>query len=116
MVTGEAPVHELAIAESIVEAVQTQTGSRTVRAVRLRVGRLSGVLPDALTFSFELATSGTPLEGADLVIDEPAGWLHCRTCGRDIGRDDLILLCDCGSADVEVTAGRELALMSVEVA
>jgi hydrogenase nickel incorporation protein HypA/HybF len=115
MVIWEARMHELAIAEGIVDAVRTRAGDRAVRAVRLQVGRLSGVIPDALTFSFEVATSGTTLEGATLLIDEPPGRLHCRTCGRDVGRDDLLLLCDCGSADVEVLAGRELALLSVEV-
>jgi len=108
-------MHELAIAESLVEAVQARTGRQTVRSVRLQVGRLSGVVPDALMFAFERAVQGTPLEGAQLLIDEPAGWLHCRTCQADQGRDDLILLSECGSADVEVTAGRELALLSVEV-
>jgi hydrogenase nickel incorporation protein HypA/HybF len=116
MVIREAEMHELAIAESIVQAVRSRLGDRPVRSVRLRVGQLSGVLTDALTFSFELAAHGTPLEGAQLFIDEPRGRLHCRSCGRDVGRDDLVLLCECGSADVEVTAGRELALLSVEVA
>jgi hydrogenase nickel incorporation protein HypA/HybF len=107
-------MHELAIAESVVEAVQARTGRRTVHLVRLQVGRLSGVIPDALTFAFELAAQGTPLEGARLLIDEPAARLHCRTCQADQSQDDLILLCECGSADVELTAGRELALLSVE--
>jgi hydrogenase nickel incorporation protein HypA/HybF len=111
MVIREAEMHELAIAESIVQAVQSRIGDRPVRSVHLQVGQLSGVVTDALTFSFELAASGTPLEGAELLIDEPRG----RTCGHDVGRDDLLLLCECGSADVEVTAGRELALVSVEV-
>jgi hydrogenase nickel incorporation protein HypA/HybF len=115
MVSVEAEMHELAIAESVVEAVQARTGDQTVRSVRLQVGRLSGVVPGALMFAFELATQGTPLEDARLLIDEPAGRLHCRTCQVDQGTDDLILLCTCGSADVEVTAGRELALLSVEV-
>ena len=115
MVGVEAEMHELAIAESLVEAVQARTGGQTVRSVRLQVGRLSGVVPEALMFAFELAAQGTLLEGAHLVIDEPAGRLHCRTCQADQGNDDLILLCACGSADVEVTAGRELALLSVEV-
>jgi hydrogenase nickel incorporation protein HypA/HybF len=115
MVIPEAEMHELAIAESIVQAVQSRIGDRPVRSVHLQVGQLSGVLTDALTFSFELAASGTPLEGAELLIDEPRGQLHCRTCGQDVGRNDLLLLCECGSADVEVTAGRELALVSVEV-
>jgi len=115
MVSVEAEMHELAIAESLVEAVQTRTGGQTVRSIRLQVGRLSGVVPDALMFAFELAAHGTPLQGSQLLIDEPAGRLHCRTCQVDQGKDDLILLCECGSADVEVTAGRELALLSVEV-
>ena len=109
-------MHELAIADSIIQAVQTKIGDQAVRSVRLQVGQLSGVLTEALTFSFELAAHGTPLEGAQLMIDEAGGRLHCRSCGRDVDRNDLVLLCECGSADVEVTAGRELALLSVEVA
>lgn len=108
-------MHELAIAESVVEAVLERTGDRQVRLVCLRVGRLSGVVPDALSFCFELATAGTALDGAGLEIEAPTGLGHCRACDRDFALDDLILLCDCGSADVEVVAGRELQVMSVEV-
>jgi len=108
-------MHELSIAESVVEAVLERTGDRHVRTVRLQVGRLCGVVPDALMFCFELATAGTALEGAALEIDNPSGRAHCRECDADFILPDLILLCDCGSADVEVTAGRELHVMSVEV-
>ncbi len=108
-------MHELAIAESVVDAVLERTGERRVTTVRLQVGRLSGVVPDALTFCFELATADTALEGADLQIEAPSGRGHCRQCGRDCALDDLILLCECGSADVEVVAGRELQVISVEV-
>jgi hydrogenase nickel incorporation protein HypA/HybF len=109
-------VHELAIAESVVEAVLARTERRPVRVVRLRIGRLSGVVLDAFTFAFTLAADDTPLAGADLLIDEPEGRLTCRSCGRNAPTDDLILLCRCGSADVEITAGKELALVAVEVA
>src|SRR5512133_3962335 len=61
MVIPEAEMHELAIAERIVQAVQSSIGDRPVRSVHLQVGQLSGVVTDALTFSFELAASGTPL-------------------------------------------------------
>lgn len=108
-------MHELAIAASVVEAVLAKTGDQLVRVVRLRVGQLSGVLPDALAFSFEVAADGTTLQGARLLIEQPAGRLRCRQCHGETGRDDLILLCDCGSADVEVIAGRELSILDVEV-
>jgi hydrogenase nickel incorporation protein HypA/HybF len=108
-------VHELAIAESVVEAVLDRTGDARVTVLRLVVGRLSGVVPDALRFCVDLAATGTPIEGADLVIDEPPGRAHCTGCGTDFDVDDLVLLCPCGSADVTVTAGRELLVRSVEV-
>jgi hydrogenase nickel incorporation protein HypA/HybF len=109
-------VHELSVAGSVVEAVLGRTGEARVTVLRLAVGRLSGVVPDALRFCFDLVVEGTPLEGAELLIEEPAGRARCSACGADFAVDDLVLLCPCGSADVAVTAGRELLVRSVEVA
>ena len=109
-------MHELAIAESVVSSVLERTEDRYVSVVRLRVGRLAGVVPDALTFCFELATAGTPLEGAALEIVSEPGRAHCRTCEVDFDVDDGLLLCTCGSADVALLSGRELSVTSVEVA
>ncbi len=106
-------MHELAITQGVVDAVTERTGTAPVTSVRLRVGRLSGVVPDAMRFCFELVTAGTPLEGAALEFDRPDGRGRCRTCGAEFVLPDLVLLCDCGSADVEVVAGRELAVASV---
>jgi hydrogenase nickel incorporation protein HypA/HybF len=106
-------MHELAITQGVVDAVTERTGDAPVTCVRVRVGRLSGVVPDAMRFCFELVTAGTPLEGAALEIEQPDGRARCRTCGTEFGLADLILLCDCGSADVAVLAGRELAVASV---
>ena len=108
-------MHELAIAESVVTTVLERTEGRTVTVVRLRVGQLSGVVPDALMFCFEVAAAGTALEGATLEIEVQPGRAHCRTCSEDFSMPDALLLCTCGSADVELTSGRELAVQSVEV-
>jgi hydrogenase nickel incorporation protein HypA/HybF len=109
-------MHELSITQSLIDAVLDRTGERTVTAVNLRIGPLSGVLPDAMRFCFDVASAGTPLEGATLMIDEPQGVARCRSCRQEFELSDLILLCLCGSADVEDLRGRELMLMSVEVA
>jgi hydrogenase nickel incorporation protein HypA/HybF len=109
-------MHELAITQGVVDAVTERTGSAPVATVRLRVGRLAGVVPDAMRFCFELVTAGTPLEGAALEFEHPEGRGHCRSCGAGLVLADLILLCNCGSADVEVVAGRELAVTSVVMA
>lgn len=109
-------MHELAITQSVVDAVTERTGSAQVVSVSVRVGRLSGVVPDAMRFCFELVTTGTPLQGATLDIEQPEGRGHCRACGDDFVLADLILLCSCGSADVELLTGRELAVASVRMA
>jgi hydrogenase nickel incorporation protein HypA/HybF len=108
-------MHELAIAESVVTSVLERTDAH-VNVVRLRVGQLSGVIPDALTFCFEIATQGTHLEGALLEIEEQRGRARCRSCDQEFLLDDAFLLCPCGSADVELLAGRDLSVTSVEVA
>lgn len=107
-------MHELAIAESVVATVLERTEGR-VSVVRLRVGQMSGVVPDALTFCFELAAAGSRLEGAVLEIETQPGRAHCRSCDEEFLMDDALLLCPCGSADAELLAGRELAVKSVEV-
>ena len=108
-------MHELAIAESVVSTVLERTDGRPVSVVRLRVGRLAGVVPDALSFCFELATAGTALESAVLEVDERPGRAQCRTCADEFEPVDSILLCGCGSADVRLLSGSELVVTSVEV-
>jgi hydrogenase nickel incorporation protein HypA/HybF len=109
-------MHELAITQGIVDAIVERLGGTRVTAVRVRIGKVSGVVPDAVRFCFDLVAEGTPVEGARLEIDEPAGRARCRDCAAEFAVDDLVLLCTCGSADVELLSGQELAISSVEVA
>lgn len=108
-------MHELAITESVVETITERLPDVAIARVRLEIGRLSGVVPDAVRFCFDLVTAGTALEGAVLEIDEPAGLARCRACGRETATDDPIVICPCGSVDVEVLAGRDLRIREVEM-
>jgi hydrogenase nickel incorporation protein HypA/HybF len=109
-------MHELAITQSIVDVVSERVGDSRVSTVHLKVGQLSGVVPRAVQFCFELVTDGTPLQGAELLIEELPGVGYCHDCAMDISLPDLILLCPCGSANVRVVSGRELTVESIEVA
>jgi hydrogenase nickel incorporation protein HypA/HybF len=108
-------MHELAIAQSVLDTIIARIGDRQVREVRLEIGRLSGVSADSLRFCFELAAVGTVVDGAALDIVEPPGRAHCLTCSDEFVMLDHILLCACGSSDVRLTAGDELRILSVEV-
>jgi len=108
-------MHELSITQSVVDAVCERAAGRPVHAVRVRVGLLTAVVADSMRFCFDLVTEGTVAEGARLEIEQPPGAARCRVCGSDFTLTDLVLLCPCGSADVEVTSGRELQIISMKV-
>jgi Zn finger protein HypA/HybF involved in hydrogenase expression len=71
-----AVVHELSIAMSLVDAVCEELprlGGASVRVIRIRVGAMSGVSPDALLFAFDAATDGSAIAGSSLEIEATDG-------------------------------------------
>jgi hydrogenase nickel incorporation protein HypA/HybF len=113
-------VHELSIAYDLIECVREQAAQRGIEhivAVHMRLGVFSGVVKEALLFSFDVAAHGTILEGARLMIEDVPLVLHCRECGMEHTLGPIVdLRCpECGSATAEVIRGRELELMAVEV-
>lgn len=109
-------MHELAIAQALIDQVTERLpGDRVVR-VSLEIGSLSGVVADSLLFCFDLAAEGTSLAGASLEITEAPAHCHCQECGREFTPDGLLPLCPCGSADVRVRSGDELRITSVQAA
>ena len=108
-------MHELAITQGIVETIAERCAGARVTRVLLSIGKLSGVVPDAVRFCFDLVAEDTPVAGARLDIEEPEGRARCRSCGHEHGVRDLVLLCPCGSADLDVLCGENLSIRSVEV-
>jgi len=113
-------MHELSIAASIVEAVTESAsaypGAR-VKKVRLRVGALASVVEDSLQFCWELATEGSPLVGAALVINNLPVIVHCAACGVDAEIEGIQnLRCPrCGELSADIRQGRELEIESIEI-
>jgi len=109
-------MHELSITRSIVELCAERAGDRRVARVTLEIGRLSGVVADSLRFCYDLCTEGTPLEGSALEIIDIAGKGRCRDCAREVSLDGWPALCECGSANLEWSAGEELRIKEMELA
>jgi hydrogenase nickel incorporation protein HypA/HybF len=109
-------MHELSIAEAVVEIAARHARGRRVLKVELKVGHLRQVVPSALSFAFELTTQGTALEGAELEIEEVPVSGVCRTCGATGLLDAFPLRCrTCGGFDVELTGGEELLVDSLDL-
>lgn len=109
-------MHELSIADGIVEHCAEQANGARVLRVRLEIGRLSCVTADALQFCFDVCAKDTVVEGAALEIIPLPGRARCRGCGAEIEISCFIESCACGNSDLRVIAGEELRLKDMEVA
>jgi hydrogenase nickel incorporation protein HypA/HybF len=112
-------MHELSIAQSVVESALQQAkahGGRRVLAVGVRVGDTSGVAADALSFCFEMTTKDTAMEGATLELERVAVRFRCLTCEAEFEPVEFRAVCPtCGSDLASMIAGDELALAYVEL-
>jgi hydrogenase nickel incorporation protein HypA/HybF len=119
-------VHELALAQAIVAAAIRHAEGRPVSVVRVRVGRLRQVVPEYLSFYFEVAAKETLCEGAALDWERVDSRLRCSACGSEWdpappparSGDELMIRFRCracGSADHRVVSGDELVVESIDV-
>ena len=113
-------MHEAGLMQEMLNvAVRHLEASEATRIVclRLSVGPLSGVVPEALSFAFEALAPQTPASGARLEIATPPARCFCATCDTTHDLEQLDYSCPaCGNDDVALTGGTEFELVSMEVA
>jgi hydrogenase nickel incorporation protein HypA/HybF len=108
-------MHELALTCDIVETVEEAAAGRQVLRVTLVIGRLAGVMTEAIRFCFPEVARGTALDGAALDIVEPEGRARCDECGAEFATPDLLTYCRCGSFSLTRLQGEELTIKSIEI-
>jgi hydrogenase nickel incorporation protein HypA/HybF len=113
-------MHELSIAMGIVDAATDEARQRGVQvsAVHLRLGALSGVVKDALLFSYEVACQETPLAGSRLIVEEVPATVFCAHCRQiQILESVQAFLCpQCGTPSMDIRQGKELEVFALELA
>ena len=112
-------MHEVGIVQSILEvaAQQTRAADATcIHVIRLRIGRLTGVVPEAIEHAFTVLRVGTPAAGAELTIEYVPAICWCDTCQQEFAADGLYSDCPtCGVPSLIVRQGHEMELVSLEV-
>ncbi len=112
-------MHELSVTEGILNfAVSEAKRLRVSRvtAIRLKLGALSGLVPDCIGLYFNMVSKGTPCEGAKLEFDRIPARIRCRDCEYETEITGFRLICPaCASRRVDLIAGREAYIDSMEV-
>ncbi|MEI6970185.1 MAG: hydrogenase maturation nickel metallochaperone HypA [bacterium] len=112
-------MHELSIAQALIEQVEGRLAGKpaaSVCSVTIRIGDLSGVSPDALEAAFQVASDGTRLAAAKLVIERVPALGTCQGCRRETSLEFPFHVCGhCGSTDVLILRGREMDLVSFDI-
>jgi hydrogenase nickel incorporation protein HypA/HybF len=113
-------MHEASIALSLLDLITTQCkkeGYHSVGSVRLRIGRASGILPEALLFAFDAIKAETTARDAVLVIDTISLGGICSECSSPFEVDEAYVLeCPkCGSGSFRINKGYELDIVEMEV-
>lgn len=112
-------MHELSIAMGIVDAAMEEAERRGVQvsAVHLRLGALSGVVKDALVFSYEIACQDTPLQGSQLIVEDVPVIVFCSCCQKEflLPSVQLFVCPACGAPTMDVRRGKELEVFALEV-
>ena len=112
-------MHEMSLAEGVLQLVEDtakRESARRVKLVVLEIGRMSSVQPEALRFCFDAVTRGSMAEGAALeIVDVPgAGW--CMQCAATVPMEELYGACPtCGSHQVQATGGTEMRVKEIEI-
>jgi len=96
---------------------ESQRRGVQVSAVHLRLGALSGVVKDALLFSYEVACQDTPLQGSQLIVEEMPVIVFCAQCKetRTLESVQLFQCPQCGTPTMDVRQGKELEVFALEI-
>jgi hydrogenase nickel incorporation protein HypA/HybF len=112
-------MHEMSIAQSLVDIVKEEMAkhnAKNLKAVRLHIGQLSAIVPESLSFCFEVITTGTDLAGAELIMESIPLKGVCRSCRQSFEIKDYAFKCPhCESTDIDTIAGQDLSIVEMEV-
>ena len=112
-------MHEMSIAQSLLEIIKEEMAkndAKVLRSVRLHIGQLTAIVPDSLSFCFEIMTNGTELEGAKLLMEIIPLMGYCNGCKKEFEIENYAFACPfCQCTDIITISGDELSIVEMEV-
>lgn len=112
-------MHELPVTQSIINIAIEEAekhGASKITSITLKVGELSGLVPDCLQYYFDIIGKDTKAKGAKLIIDRVPLSMECRDCNyKGLINLETYNCPECKSKNVAITGGREFYIDTMEV-
>lgn len=112
-------MHELSLVNSVLNIVKTEQEKRgfsEVLEIGLKIGEISGVIPECMEEFFPLAAKDTAAANAKLNISIVPAAFSCNDCGWT-GRIEKYSICcpECGCEMLKMVSGREFYVEDLKV-
>ncbi|KUK13153.1 MAG: putative hydrogenase nickel incorporation protein HypA [bacterium 42_11] len=112
-------MHEFSLAEALMNVVLEEAikyGACKILKIKVRAGKLMGIVPELLDFAFSSLAEGSIAEGAKLELEEVPFKGKCRSCNYSFSVDDFFGVCpNCGSDEIDIQGGKEFELVGLEI-
>ncbi len=116
---SQTAMHELAVTQGMLSIAlehAAKAGAKRITRINLLLGEMSGIVDDSVQFYFDFVSKGTAAEGAILSFERVAACFRCRACQTTFSPGDREWTCpQCGELSLEIVAGREFYVDSIEV-
>ncbi|MGB9594762.1 MAG: hydrogenase maturation nickel metallochaperone HypA [Candidatus Poribacteria bacterium] len=111
-------MHEISLIENIIDIISSEmskNGITKVNSISLKIGKMQQVIEESLRFGFEIMSQNTPLEGAEIIIENTPIIGRCKNCGNEFEIDDWLDDCpNCHKMQIEIISGKEMEIISFE--
>ena len=112
-------MHEMSIVQSLIAIVEDEminNNARTLKSVRVKIGEMSGIVPEALSTCFEILIANSDMKDAMLKMDIEPLVGCCRKCKEEFKVVEYKFSCpECNSTDIDIVSGREMSIVEIEV-
>ncbi len=112
-------MHELAVTQGMLSVAlehAAKAGATKIRHINLLIGDASGIVDDSVQFYFDFVSKGTPAEGAILHFERVPTRFRCHNCETEFSPGNKQWACpQCGELSIDIVAGREFYVESIEV-
>ncbi|MEO8111569.1 MAG: hydrogenase maturation nickel metallochaperone HypA [Ginsengibacter sp.] len=110
-------MHEVSIAQSIIDTMEAELAEdeyKFVREVHVKIGVLSSVEHKLLEHVFQFVIEGSPFSNCNLHTELVEVLVECEQCNKNFNVENYLFVCpDCNKPSSKIIEGNELTIYKI---